>query len=337
MFHDLETARLMLRSVGAEDREFLFEQFSDADVTRFLFDAEPYASVAEADELIAFYTAAEPRAQHRWILRLKGNDEKIGTCGFHRWDAAARRAEIGYDLMKAYQGRGYMTEALAAIIDFAEREMKLRRLDAHIYPENAASVALAERAGFVKQAVGVEYVFRGETYPHAVYSRFFPPVPYGYCGMTCALCSRHRASGVSACPGCSRDGYYTDTCKAYDCCVGKGSTHCALCAEYPCRRLGGMGDFRDLNTNNVKRRVCDSIRAEGFAAWYDSYKERAALLTRALDRYNDGRMKRFLCEMFIQRDMKELRDVMRRAEALVGDRKTLGKAFRSLAAEAKDD
>ena len=155
--------------------------------------------------------------------------------------------------------------------------------------------------------------------------------PYGYCGMPCALCTRYRTQGKSRCPGCSCDGYYTDPCKVRHCCRQKGLAHCGACGDFPCARLGKMGDFRDLNTNNVKQRSYAAVAAAGFEAWYAEYAPRAELLTAALEKYNDGRMKRFLCELFIQRDLAELSELMRRAEGLEGTPQERGKAFRELA------
>ena len=155
--------------------------------------------------------------------------------------------------------------------------------------------------------------------------------PYGYCGMPCALCTRYRANGKSSCPGCSCDGYYTDVCKVHHCCREKQLDHCGSCGEFPCARLGKMGDFSDLNTNHVKQRTSAAVAAKGFGEWYSDYSERADLLTKALESYNDGRMKRYLCELFIQRDIVTLQEIMRRAEELDGDPKEKGKAFKAIA------
>ena len=130
-------------------------------------------------------------------------------------------------------------------------------------------------------------------------------------------------------------GYYTESCKVYRCCRERELAHCGECAEFPCARLGGMGDFRDLDTGHVKPRTCRFIAEHGFAAWQREYSERAALLTEALAKYNDGRMKRFLCELFIKTDLDALRELMRRAEAITGTPKEAGKSFRALA-EALD-
>lgn len=157
--------------------------------------------------------------------------------------------------------------------------------------------------------------------------------PYGYCGMPCALCTRYRTAGTSRCHGCTLDGYYTQPCKVHACCRTKGLAHCGVCADFPCLKLGKMGDFRDLNTDHVKERSYRRIAAEGWGAWYADYAQRAGLLTVALERYNNGRMKRALCELFIQKNTQTLREIMRRAEALAGmPPQEAGKAFLEIAA-----
>ena len=142
-----------------------------------------------------------------------------------------------------------------------------------------------------------------------------------------AFCTRYRTDGTSRCKGCSHDGYYTEPCKVHHCCREKGLAHCGLCDDFPCARLGKMGDFRDLNTNHVKERTCRSVRADGFAPWYLEYCGRADLLTQALSRYNNGRMKRALCELFICEDMKTLRGIMEEASTLCGSPKETAKPF----------
>ena len=136
---------------------------------------------------------------------------------------------------------------------------------------------------------------------------------YGYCGMPCALCTRCRTEGSSRCPGCSCDGYYTVPCKVHRCVREKGLDHCGQCGDFPCPKLGKMGDFRDLDTGRVKERTCRAVAAEGLPAWLAEYEEKADLLTVALERYNNGRMKRYLCELFLQQDLDTLRRIIARA------------------------
>ena len=63
------------------------------------------------------------------------------------------RAEIGYCLRSAHWGRGYMGEALSALIDHAFGVLKLRRLEADVDPNNAGSLRILDRMGFQREGL----------------------------------------------------------------------------------------------------------------------------------------------------------------------------------------
>ena len=172
LFKSIETERLSLKNISAEDREFIFGQFSDDIVNRYLFDAEPLDNIEGADEIIDFYTQPEPRLQHRWIIVRKSDGIKIGTCGFHCWNQEDGKIYIGYDMKKEFWGNGYMREAMEAIIKFAIDNMGIKEIKACIYIDNERSISLVEKLGFVLSGSGYE-VFRGGKYLHNIYSHYF--------------------------------------------------------------------------------------------------------------------------------------------------------------------
>ena len=169
-FKNLETNRLKLVNISIFDREFIFNQFSNEFVNKYLFDEEPLTDIIGADKIIDFYTYEEPRNQHRWILSRKLDGIKIGTCGFHCWNKSEGVVDIGYDLMEEFCGNGYMTEAVEAIINFAKSEMHVKQIDAHIYHENEKSIDLIRKFGFEFLGKTEDAIFRGEKYLHKVYS-----------------------------------------------------------------------------------------------------------------------------------------------------------------------
>ena len=170
-YNDLETERLLLKNISKDDRDFIFSQFSNEEVSRYLYDAEPYTSIKEADDIIEYYMQPEPRPQHRWIIERKSDGVKMGTCGFHRWDFKKSKVEVGYDLKKEYWGNGYMSEALNEIIYFAKTSMNLNEINAHIYIENYKSIQLVSKLGFVVTGTMNE-IFRGKEYLHNIYSLY---------------------------------------------------------------------------------------------------------------------------------------------------------------------
>jgi len=169
-FIEIETERLILKNISYEDRDFILNQFSNDRINQYLFDAEQLNSLAEADELISFYVQPEPRLQHRWILNLKSNHEKIGTCGFHCWDKNKNCVDVGYDLQEEYWGQGLMSEALNAILNFAQNEMMVKQVYAHIFVDNLASIRLVEKFGFAFSGETEICLFRNKQYLHNIYT-----------------------------------------------------------------------------------------------------------------------------------------------------------------------
>jgi ribosomal-protein-alanine N-acetyltransferase len=172
MFVGLETERLHLKCVDQSDREFIFEEFQDDYINKYLYDQEPMTDIKQADDLIVFYNMKEPRNQNRWVLINKLENIKMGTCGFHIWDREKKKAEIGFELMQQYTGKGFMTEAVEAIIKFARTEMKVNKIIAIVYIENRDCKRLLEKLGFI--IVGKEECkFRESMYLHDIYELGF--------------------------------------------------------------------------------------------------------------------------------------------------------------------
>ena len=67
-------------------------------------------------------------------------------------------AFLGYHVGAAYQGQGYMTEALQLALRHAFRVLKLHRLEANIQPSNRPSIALATRLGFRREGYSRRYL-----------------------------------------------------------------------------------------------------------------------------------------------------------------------------------
>jgi len=168
MFVNIETERLLLRCIDHSDREFIFEEFQNDFINQYLFDAEPMTDIREADSLIDFFNMKESRNQNRWVLINKLDNTRMGTCGFHHWERGKNKVEIGFELMRQYNGQGYVTEAVEAIIEFARIVMKADTIVAFVYVDNSKCKKLLEKFGFT--IVGKEeFVFRGNVFVHDVY------------------------------------------------------------------------------------------------------------------------------------------------------------------------
>lgn len=167
-YQELETERLILKNISREDRDFIFEQFSNDQVNKYLYDAEPLTEITGADEIIEFYTHPEPRGQHRWIITRQSDQVKLGTCGFHCLDTTKGEVEIGFDLHDRFWGKGYAREAVGEIISFAKNCMKIKHIKAIIYIKNERSIKVVEHFGFKKTGEQTD-TFRNQEYLHNIY------------------------------------------------------------------------------------------------------------------------------------------------------------------------
>jgi ribosomal-protein-alanine N-acetyltransferase len=67
-------------------------------------------------------------------------------------------AYLGYAVGQPFAGQGYMAEGIDLVLRHAFGSMGLHRLEANIQPDNAASIALAKRAGFQLEGFSPRYL-----------------------------------------------------------------------------------------------------------------------------------------------------------------------------------
>jgi ribosomal-protein-serine acetyltransferase len=77
----------------------------------------------------------------------------VGVVGYHWIDWANRSTHIGYWLAADHQGRGIMTKACRALVDFAFGELELNRVEIATADGNSRSRAIPERLGFVEEGL----------------------------------------------------------------------------------------------------------------------------------------------------------------------------------------
>ena len=160
-FPRLITDRLVLRQLEMRDDAEIFFLRSDKTINEFL--VSPIAtSIQDARDFIEKINKSITNSESDyWAITVKGNNKLIGTICIWNIDREENKAEIGYVLHPAYCGKGFMSEAVAAVIQYGFGKMKLRCLDAVVHPENKRSIILLERNGFTYAvASGDEVVFR---------------------------------------------------------------------------------------------------------------------------------------------------------------------------------
>lgn len=147
----LETERLVLRRYTVDDAQAAFEGWcSDPEVARYTtWDAHPNANVTR--RLIEMWVGEYDRPQtYNWVLELKQTGAIIGNCAGVRVNDEIDEIELGWCMSRNEWGKGYMPEAVRAIMRFLFDEVGASRVCAKHDIENAKS-------GRVMQKVGMKY------------------------------------------------------------------------------------------------------------------------------------------------------------------------------------
>ena len=149
---ELETERLLLRKPRPEDAPALFASYTaDPEVVRYVTWAA-HESVEDTRAFLA-YCAKEWAEDHSYpyvLCRKDAPQEPFGM--IHPRRRPAGEVEFGYVLARAAWGKGYMSEALRALIDWALTQPGVTRVSAFCDVENVASARVMEKAGMAFEA-----------------------------------------------------------------------------------------------------------------------------------------------------------------------------------------
>lgn len=156
------TERLRIRAFCAEDVPILVAYRGDPEVARFQGWSE--FDEAQGREFVANLRRGRPGVPGEWYqfaLELRSEGTLVGDIGLRVVADDPGTADIGYTLMRSYQGRGLASEAVRAVIELAFSRLGVRRIQATIDERNVRSLALARRLGMTEEAA-VETIWRGE-------------------------------------------------------------------------------------------------------------------------------------------------------------------------------
>jgi RimJ/RimL family protein N-acetyltransferase len=142
----IETRRLVLRALDAQDAPRLAELAGDWDIVRMTGRMPHPYTLEDAEKFVAIVAAQDPRRDATFVLEHDG-DGPIGVMGF--FHDSEPYPEIGYWVGKPFWGQGFATEALEAALDWARLGWNKRAVAAGHFADNPASGRVLTKAGFL--------------------------------------------------------------------------------------------------------------------------------------------------------------------------------------------
>jgi RimJ/RimL family protein N-acetyltransferase len=162
-FTQIESERLTIRRFKDPDLSPFMAYRNDHEVARYqswdsLDEREARAFIREAGAA----RAGVPGEWFGFAIESKATQDLIGECALRVDKDEPYRAEIGFTLAREYQGRGFASEAVSHLLDYAFDALGLHRVVAIADCRNAPSWALLERVGMRREGHFLENVwFKG--------------------------------------------------------------------------------------------------------------------------------------------------------------------------------
>lgn len=160
------TERLILREIEKEDLRYIANLRSNWDNLRNMYSYLPL-SLSKQEKWYEDYINSE-KAQV-FILIEAETGQRVGTVSLGNIDYKNQKAELGILIgEEKFRGKGFATEAVNALIDFAFNEMNLHKIYLRVFETNSAAINLYTKLGFTNDGVLKHDYFTGGKFIDAI-------------------------------------------------------------------------------------------------------------------------------------------------------------------------
>jgi RimJ/RimL family protein N-acetyltransferase len=143
----LDTERLALRVLRADDASFILELVNEPGWLRYIGDRGIRTIDAARDYILNGPLAMQERYGFSlYLAESKEAGTPLGMCGLIKRETL-EDVDIGFAFPAKHAGKGYALEAAAAVMDHARDALGLQRVVAITSPDNERSIRLLEKLG----------------------------------------------------------------------------------------------------------------------------------------------------------------------------------------------
>jgi RimJ/RimL family protein N-acetyltransferase len=147
-FRSLQTERLTLRRSRPEDAETISAYRSIPEVGRYQgWEQTDPQGVREQIEEMAGRAPGEPGGWVQFSVEERESGRLVGDVGLSPAEGEPGVIKVGYTISPDAQGRGYATEAVGALVDYAFDELDFDIVRAYASEENEPSIRVAQKVG----------------------------------------------------------------------------------------------------------------------------------------------------------------------------------------------
>ena len=144
----LTTERLVLRGLSEQDTGPIHQLQSDPVVNAFV-GRDNSSTIEKAKAyIVKINNLIQQKECLYWAISSKKDNRFIGSVCLWNFDPENEIVEIGYEMLSEFQGNGFMSEALKAVIEFTFNTMEAKIITAFPSSDNSTSVNLLKKLHF---------------------------------------------------------------------------------------------------------------------------------------------------------------------------------------------
>lgn len=149
----IKLKKFILRPYKKGDEASIVKHANNRTIARnTLLMPYPYTSKDAKDWIRKNLTKYNKKNSENFVFAIEINGEVCGAVGLSHIKKE-HKAEIGFWLGKKYWGQGIMTKAVRSMTQYAFRQLKLRRIYAHVFLFNNPSKRVLEKAGYKLEGI----------------------------------------------------------------------------------------------------------------------------------------------------------------------------------------
>lgn len=144
--------RIILREYRKEDLDYMRRWVNDHEITKYLSNVFLYPhSITDTEKFLEFMLNGSPNTRG-FVIANKDSEEYIGQLDLLKIDWQNRKASIGITIgTKDNLGKGYGTEAIQLLQEFAFNKLNLNKLELEVRDYNHRAMACYKKCGFIEE------------------------------------------------------------------------------------------------------------------------------------------------------------------------------------------
>jgi len=167
---EINTDRLLLRSFRYEDDDNMLAYWVSDPQIQKMYSEPVYSTKAEVKGLLDKYISSyEKNDYYRWAVIEKQSGICIGQIAIWLVDSKNHFCEIEYCIGSQFQRKGYCSEAVLAVRDFAFRSINMHKMQVCHKDGNLASKGVIQKCGFTYEGVLRDYFYMDGKYVSRLY------------------------------------------------------------------------------------------------------------------------------------------------------------------------